>query len=125
MFKLLILSNLVSSNKKTKNMLQRKVTTNISELNNFFTSSEKVCETVIRIIRSLKFNSKYFKLTWNNRTTYAPNEVLTLLLLFPLLQLSNVRAYSQSILVKLFKGGKDVFYRFKNNEWVNWRPRAI
>ena len=121
MFKLLILSNLVSSNKKTKNMLQRKVTTNISELNNFFTSSEKVCETVLRIICSLKLNSKYFKLTGNNRTTYAPNEVLTLLLLFPLLQLSNVRAYSQSILMQLFKGGKDVFYRFKNNEWVNWR----
>jgi len=102
-------------------MLQRKVTTNISELNNFFTSSEKVCETVIRIIRSLKLNSKQFKLAGTNRRTYAPNEVLMLLLLFPLLQLSNVRAYSQSILVKLFKGDKDVFYRFKNNEWVNWR----
>ena len=109
------------SNKNKVNMLQRKVTTNISELNNFFTSSEKVCDTVLRIIRSLKLNSKHFQLTGNNRTTYAPSEVLMVLLIFPLLQLSNVRAYSQSILVKLFKGGKDVFYRLKNNDRVNWR----
>ncbi len=88
------MSNLVLLNKKTKNILQHKVTTNISELNNFFTSSEKVCETVLRIIRSLKLNSMHFKLAGNNRITYLPNEVLTLLLLFPLLQLSNVRAYS-------------------------------
>jgi hypothetical protein len=51
-------------------MLQRKVTTNISELNSFFTSSEKVCETILRIIRSLKLNSKHFKLAGNNRTRY-------------------------------------------------------
>ena len=39
-------------------------------------------------------------------------------MIFPLLQLSNVRAYSQSILVKLFKGGKDVFYRLKSNDRI-------
>ena len=36
-------------------MLQRKDTINISELNSFLTSSEKVCETVLWIIRSLKY----------------------------------------------------------------------
>ena len=69
MFKSLILSNLVLSNKGKVNMLQRKVTTNISKLNNFFTSSEKVCDTVLRIIRTLRLNSKRFQLAGNNRTT--------------------------------------------------------
>ena len=102
-------------------MLQRKDTTKISELNGFFTSSEKVCETVLWIIRSLKLNSKQYLLLNSERTTYLPGNVLTILLLFPLFQLENVREYSQSALIKLFRGGKDLFYRFKNNELINWR----
>ena len=99
-------------------MLQRKDTTNISELNNFFTSSEKVCETVLWIIRSLKFNGKQFELSGSDRSIYGPGSVLTYLLLFPLFQLPNVRAFSQSVLARLFGGGKDVFYRLKNNEMI-------
>ena len=102
-------------------MLQHKDTTNISELNNFFTSSEKVCDTVLWIIRSLKLNGKRFEISGSDRTIYGPGSVLTYLLLFPLFQLSNVRAFSQSILAKLFGGGKDVFYRLKNNEMIPWR----
>jgi hypothetical protein len=102
-------------------MLQRKDTTNISELNDFFTSSEKVCDTVLWIIRSLKLNGRRFELFESDRAIYGPGSVLTYLLLFPLFQLSNVRAFSQSVLSKLFGGGKDVFYRLKNNEIVNWR----
>lgn len=102
-------------------MLRSKDTTNISELNSFFTSSEKVCQTILWIIRSLKLDSKQLRTSDEDRLTYSSGNVLTLLLLFPLFQLSNVRSYSQSVLSKLFKGGKDVFYRFKNNEMINWR----
>ena len=102
-------------------MLRSKDTTNISEINGFFTSSEKVCQTVLWIIRSLNLNSQQLRLSDGNRSIYSSGNVLTLLLLFPLFQLPNVRAFSQSILWKLFKGGKDVFYRFKNNEMINWR----
>ena len=102
-------------------MLRSKDTTNISELNGFFTSSEKVCQTVLWIIRSLNLDSKQLRSSDGNRSTYSSGNILALLLLFPLFQLSNVRAYSQSVLSKLFKGGKDVFYRFKNNEMINWR----
>ncbi len=103
-------------------MLQHKDTTNISELNGFFTSSEKVCETVLWIIRSLKLNGKQFELSGSYRSIYGPGRLLTYLLLFPLFQLPNVRAFSQSVLARLFMGGKDVFYRLKNNEMINWRP---
>jgi len=102
-------------------MLRSKDTTNISEISGFFTSSEKVCQTVLWIIRSLNLNSKQLRPSDGERLIYSSGNVLTLLLLFPLFQLSNVMAYSQSILSKLFKGGKDVFYRFKNNEKINWR----
>jgi hypothetical protein len=118
---LLDFSNIKSSNKSNITMLRSKDTTNISEINGFFTSSEKVCQTVLWIIRSLNLNSKQLRPSDSDRSTYSSGNILTLLLLFPLFQLSNVRSYSQSILLKLFKGGKDVFYRFKNNEMINWR----
>jgi len=108
-------------NKNKITMLQRKDTTNISELNSFFTSSEKVCETVLWIMRSLKLNDKRFEFSGSDRTIYEPGTVLTFLLLFPLFQLPNVRAFSQSVLAKLFGGGKDVFYRLKNSAIVPWR----
>jgi hypothetical protein len=108
-------------NKNKITMLQRKDTTNISELNSFFTSSEKVCETVLWIMRSLKLNGKGFGFHESDRSIYGSGTVLTFLLLFPLFQLSNVRAFSQSVLAKLFGGGKDVFYRLKNNEKISWR----
>ena len=111
----------MSSNKNNKTILRRKDTTNISEITGFFTSSEKVCRTVLWIIRSLNLYSKQLKSSEGDRSTYSSGNILTLLLLFPLFKLSNVRAYSQSILSKLFKGGKDVFYRFKNDEMINWR----
>jgi hypothetical protein len=118
---LLNISNIVLSNQSNITMLHRKDTTNISELNDFFTSGEKVCQTVLWIIRSLNFNGIQLRLTDSDRLTYSSGNILTLLLLFPLFGLSNVREYSQSVLCKLFKGGKDVFYRFKNNEMINWR----
>jgi len=111
----------MSSNKNNITMLRRKDTTNISEITGFFTSSEKVCRTVLWIIRSLNLDSKQLKSSEGDRSTYSSGNILTLLLLFPLFKLSNVRAYSQSTLSKLFKGGKDVFYRFKNNGMINWR----
>lgn len=64
-------------------MLQHKDTTNISELNNFFTSSEKVCETVLWIIRSLKRNGKRFEISESDRCIYGPGSELTFLLFFP------------------------------------------
>lgn len=118
---LLNISNIVLSNQSNIAMLRSKDTINISELNGFFTSSEKVCQTVLWIIRSLNLDSKQLRQSDDNRLKYSSGNVLALLLLFPLFQLSNVRAYSQSVLLKLFKGGKDVFYRFKNNEMINWR----
>lgn len=69
------------------------------------------------IIRSLNLNSKQLKLSGSDRLTYSSGNVL----LFPLFGVTNVRAFSISVLCKLFKGGKDVFYRFKNNVMINWR----
>ena len=102
-------------------MLQSKDTTNISEINGFFTSSEKVCQTVLWIVRSLNLYSKQLRPSDSDLSIHSSCNILTLLLLFPLFQFSNVRAYGQNFLSKLFKGGKDVFYRFNNDEMINWR----
>ena len=118
---LLFFSNIMSPNKSNITMPRSKDTTIISEINGFFTSGEKVCQTVLWIIRALNLNSKQLRLPDRDRSIYSSDNILTLLLLFPLFQLPNVRAFSQSTLSRLFKGGKDVFYRFKNDETVNWR----
>ena len=79
----------------------------------FSLQAKKFVSTVLWIIPSLKLNCKRFELSESDRSIYDPGSVMTYLLLFPLFRLSNVRAFSQSVLAKLFGGGKDVFYQVK------------
>lgn len=105
-------------------MLQHKNTAILSEMKVFFTSSEKACETIFSIVSSLKLDSKRIGFSDDVRTRYPNSEILSLLLLFPLLGIDNVRSYTLSFIQKLFLGGKDVFYRFKNDESIDWRSLA-
>jgi hypothetical protein len=76
---LLKFSNIELSNKSIMTMLRSKDTTNISEINGFFTSSEKVCQTVLWIIRSLNLNTKQFRSSDADHSTYSLGNVLTVL----------------------------------------------
>jgi hypothetical protein len=101
-------------------MLLDKDTTILSEINDFFTSSEKAIHTVFRITRSLKLSDTKFFIKESNNS-YKNTDKLLLLLLFPLFKIKNAYEYGQSPLYAILSCGKDVFYRLLNNEHLNWR----
>lgn len=102
-------------------MLQNKDTTILSEINDFFTSSEKAIHAVFRITRSLKLSDNNFFINQANNTSYKNTDKLLLLLLFPLFKIKNAYEYKESSLYAILSCGKDVFYRLLNNEHLNWR----
>lgn len=101
-------------------MLPNKDTTILSEINDFFTSSEKAIYTVFRITSSLKLsNTKFFNDQVNN--SYKNTDKLLLLLLFPIFKIKNAYAYKESQLYAILSCSKDVFYRLLNKQHLNWR----
>jgi len=102
-------------------MLRDKNTIKISEMKNFFTSTEKASSQIFSILRSLKFSYKFHNKVESNKTTYKSNDILLLLLIFPLLDIKNAFVYEKSPLHKMFSCGKDVFYRLKNDTMINWK----
>lgn len=102
-------------------MLLRKDTTVIKEIKDFFTSSEKAASTLLNIISSLKISSKKLDIVEATQKIYKSSDVTILLLLFPFMQIDNVCNYSNHAVKQLMKGGKDLFYRLKNNSLINWR----
>ena len=70
---LLKFRNIKSSNKSNMTMLRSKGTTIISEINDFFTSNEKVCQAVLWMIRSLNLNSKQLRPSDGDRSTNFSN----------------------------------------------------
>lgn len=102
-------------------MLQHKNNTILSEIGDFFTSSEKAVNNIFEILRSLKLTNRSFNLPEDIRIRYSAKEIILLMLLFPMLQIKNAYNYSRSPVYQLFNCGKDVFYRLKNNENISWR----
>lgn len=102
-------------------MLQRKNTKILSEINDFFTSSEKAVLKVIDIYRSLKLYKLNFGLQDFEQATYSKSDLLLCLLLFPIYSVKTVRGYLSSALKKYVDAGKNTFYRFKNQSNINWR----
>ena len=116
---ILKVSIFVLQNKKQNAMLPNKSKTIISEIQVFFTSSEKAVATLTRVISSLTISKNLF--TDKVNTKYTGKNVLTLLLLFPLFQIKDASSYKKSTLYNIVNCGKDVFYRFVNDCAKDWR----
>ena len=91
-------------------MLQYKSTTIISELQTYFSSSEKAITTLFQHLRSLKFFDNQFQKLDKVNTQYAGRQIFTLLLLFPLFEVKDISHFAQSCVYQLYNCGKDVFY---------------
>jgi hypothetical protein len=102
-------------------MLRDKDTIIISELKNFFTSSEKAIYTLFDLMSSLTFSEKQLGLPQSSNTRYRSFNSLLLLLLFPLFEIQDVFHYRGSALSQFASCGKDVFYRLLNNPAIDWR----
>ena len=75
--------------KKHHNMLRSKDTTILSEINDFFTSSEKAIETVFNTLCSLKLSESQFFTKEKQNYVYKNMDNLLILLLFPLFKINS------------------------------------
>ena len=105
-------------------MLHDKSTKIISELQKYFSSSEKTIKTLLAELGSLKISNSLFEGIYKINTKYKGKQKLILLLLFPIFAVKDVSHYIQSPLYQLYKCGKDVFYEFSNHAFFNWRRQS-
>jgi len=105
-------------------MLQHKSATIISELKNYFSSSEKIFQTLLTELRSLNITDKQFQSVDKNNSQYGGYQKFILLIFFPLFGVKDISHYRESPLYQIVKCGKDVFYRFIDNPNFSWRKLA-
>jgi len=105
-------------------MRQYKSTKFVSELKNYFSSNEKIFQTLFRELRSLKISDKQFLSVDKINSQYTGYQKFILMLLFPLFAVKDISCYRESVLYQIVKCGKDVFYRFIDNSNFSWRNLA-
>ena len=105
-------------------MLRHKDTVILSEIKDFFTTSEKAIETILSFMSSLTFSDKQLGLTPTSNLHYNNYSKFVLLLLFPFFDIKDASHYIDSALFKYISCGKDIFYRFINNSMIDWRKFA-
>lgn len=102
-------------------MLQNKSTTIVSEIKDFFTSSEKAIHTILTVLSSLTLSEKQFGIESSCNNGYKNINKLLLLVLFPFFDVKDAWRYGQSALYPVLSCGKDVFYRLMNDFNIPWR----
>ena len=102
-------------------MLQNKSITIVSEVKDFFTTSEKAIHTILTILSSLTLSEKQLGLQSKNNNEFQNINKLFLLLLFPFFDVKDAWHYSGSSLFAVLSCGKDVFYRLLNDSSIHWR----
>jgi len=102
-------------------MLQNKSTKILSEINNFFTSSEKAVFKTLELFKALNLSNIKLEIKDYKQATYKKSDILLILLLFPLFSVKNTNNLLKSKLGSYLNSKKDVYYRFKNNSFINWR----
>jgi len=102
-------------------MLQNKSTTIVSEVKDFFTSSEKAINTILTVLSSLTLSEKQIGLLSKSNNEYKNINKFLLIILFPFFDIQNAWHYKNSSLYGTFSCGKDVFYRLLNDSLIPWR----
>ena len=102
-------------------MLPNKSTTIVSEVKDFFTSSEKAIYTVLAILSSLTLSEKHLGIESRCNNKHKNINKLLLVVMFPFFEVKDSWHYGQSSLYPAFSCGKDVFYRLLNDFSIPWR----
>lgn len=105
-------------------MLHDKKTKIISELKNYFSSDEKIFQTLFTELRSLRISDKMFRSVDKINTHYSGFQRFIILILFPLFDVKHISDYNKGALYQILNCGKDVFYRFVNSPDFPWRKYA-
>ncbi len=102
-------------------MLSNKVTKVSSEIDNLFTSNEKVILNTIDLYKAIGLEKVKLMSKNHHLKQYAPKEVFLFLLLFPIFSVKNVKGCLDSSIKRYLEAEKDTLYRFKNDSFINWR----
>ena len=95
----------------------------ISELNGFFHKNDcnKAVNSIMTTIRHLHLRSSCIGIEKRHNCKLSCLQVLELLLVFPFFMVKNSFQYHHSGLSKLFSCQKDMFYRFMEQDNIDWR----
>lgn len=105
-------------------MLRDKSTTIVSEIKDFFTTSEKAANIIFSLLSSLTFSEKHLGIESKCNNSYKNADKLLLLVLFPIFNIKDAWQYKQSTLYHVLSCKKDVFYRMLNHSGINWKKIA-
>lgn len=105
-------------------MLKVKDTNFLSEISSFFKNNDasKAMNSMMNIISGLSMNERtLFGRTTRFNSRYSLLQILTCLILFPCFMIRNPYNFSNTRLGSMMGCGKDVFYRFAQDDRINWR----
>ncbi len=101
-----------------------KVTDFLSELSSFFKKNDasSAMYALMDVIKGLRMTEKsLFGITSKCNTFYSLLQVFQTLLIYPCFLIRNPYQFNKSALSSLLGCQKDVFYRFMENDAINWR----
>lgn len=101
-----------------------KVSTLFSEINKFFSekSSKDAISCLTQTLRGLSLREKtLFGKTTRFNAVYPLEWILSMLIIFPCMLVKNPFCYTKSSFGRLCGASKDVFYRFINDDTLDWR----
>ena len=102
-------------------MLNQENVLPVHEIKDVFDRNDsRVSEIIMDLFVEFNVGKLALKCGMNKLRGYPVDGVLTILLLFPIMMITTVRGYILSRF-HLTDARKDVFYRFMNNEMINWR----
>jgi len=77
------------------------------------------------VIKTFKLKTLCWQVSFQKQAGYSTSEILTLMLMFPLMLLKSVHALYKSDFQKVTTMKKDSIYRLKNNEKMPWRALLL
>ena len=102
-------------------MLQSKGIETLEELKKYFSNSEKKVDYLLDILKFFDFKKIHQKLNAIKRQGSSISSILSVLVILPFLNQASIHALLRSGSKNMAGGGKDVYYRTKNREDVDWR----
>lgn len=98
----------------------------VTEIENVLKSHEYSINTIIvEVMKKFKFKSLCSRVGFQKQDGYSAPEILTLMIMSPLMMLKSVHAFYRSQYKNITEMKKDTIYRLKNNEKMPWRALLL
>lgn len=106
-------------------MLHIKGINNLGEIKELFAIEAKGAEKILDVFERVFTSIRTCQFDALKKRGYLPSDILKVLLYLPFLGVSTVRGLYQSGCAHLSEAEKNVYYRLKNNSWIDWRSLLL